>query len=255
MSGTQLAGKICLVTGAGSGIGRAAAIDFAEAGARGVVVCDIDIEGGEETVRLIKAAGGEGLFVRADVANGSEVQEVLRMAVDTYGRLDCAFNNAGIDGEMVPTALAAEESWDRVFAVNLKGLWLCMKHELAQMLGQGGGAIVNNASALGLAGFPGMGAYVASKHGVVGLTRAAALEYATEGIRINCVCPGVVRTPTMERVFVEHPEVEQVVIGMEPIGRLADPAEIAHAVTWLCSDAASFVVGHAMAVDGGWLSR
>jgi NAD(P)-dependent dehydrogenase (short-subunit alcohol dehydrogenase family) len=214
-----------------------------------VVVSDVVIDGGEETVRLIKAAGGQAVFVKADVARPAEVDALIARVVDTYGRLDCAFNNAGIEGTMAQTADCSEENWDRTIAINLKGVWLCLKAEIPQMLKQGGGAIVNTASVAGVVGFAGLPAYVASKHGVVGLTKSAALEYAKQGIRVNAVCPGVIRTPMVERLFRDNPAAGETIAAMEPVGRMGTPEEIAGAVVWLCSDAASFVTGLAMAVD------
>jgi NAD(P)-dependent dehydrogenase (short-subunit alcohol dehydrogenase family) len=249
-----LEGKVALVTGAGSGIGRATALVCAREGAK-VVVADVVVAGGEETVRLIKATGGEALFVKADMAKAAEVEAMVNTAVAAYGRLDCAHNNAGIEGAMDTTADYTEEDWDRVIRVNLTGVWLCMKYEIAQMLKQGGGAIVNTASGAGLVAVPRMPAYVASKHGVVGLTRTAALEYAKAGIRVNAVCPGAIQTPMVERVTSRRPGmVERMAVAM-PIGRMGKPEEIAEAVVWLCSDAASFVTGHAMSVDGGAVAQ
>ncbi|MEW6298922.1 MAG: SDR family oxidoreductase [Thermodesulfobacteriota bacterium] len=250
----RVAGKVALITGGGSGIGRATAQIFAREGAK-VVVADIVVAGGEETVQLIKAAGGEAVFVKADVARTTDVEAMVKKAVDTYGRLDCAFNNAGIEGVIRPTAEYGEEQWDRVLAVNLKGVWLCMKYEILQMLKQGGGAIVNTASVAGLVGLPGFSAYVAAKHGVNGLTRTAALEYAKSGIRVNAVCPGAIRTAMFERGVRDNPGLEEQIVAMEPVGRMAAPEEVGEAVVWLCSDAASFVTGLPMAVDGGWVAQ
>ena len=250
----QLEGKVALVKGGGSGIGRATALTFAREGAK-VLVADVAVEGGQETVQRIKAIGGEAQFVQVDVAKAAAVEALVTQAVQTYGRLDCAFNNAGIEGAIQPTADYGEEHWDRVIAVNLKGVWLCMKYELQQMPTQGNGAIVNTASAAGLVGLPSGSAYAASKHGVVGLTKTAALEYAKANIRVNAVCPGGVRTPMMERTFQQIPGFAEAAVALEPVGRLAAPEEIAEAVVWLCSDAASFVTGHAMAVDGGWVAQ
>ena len=246
--------KIALVTGGGSGIGRATALVFAREGAK-VVVTDVVVEGGEETVRLIKAAGGEALFVKADMAKAAEVEVMVNKAVATYGRLDCAHNNAGIEGAMGTTTDYTEQDWDRVIRINLTGVWLCMKYEISQMLKQGGGAIVNTASGAGLVGVPRMPAYVASKHGVVGLTKTAALEYAKSGIRVNAVCPGVIQTPMVERVTGRRPGMVERMVAAEPIGRMGRPGEIAEAVVWLCSDAASFVTGLPMAVDGGAVAQ
>ncbi len=243
-------GKVALVTGGGSGIGQATALVFAREGAK-VVVADVVVEGGEETVRMIKAAGGESLFVKADVSKSPDVEAMVRQAVGTYGRLDCAFNNAGIGGKFALTADDTEDNWDRVIAINLTGVWLCMKYEIPQMLKQGGGAIVNTASIAGLVGGVRAAPYVASKHGVNGLTKTAALEYAKQGIRVNAVCPGVIHTPLVEKTFGNSARVQEKLTLMEPIGRLGKPQEIAEAVVWLCSDAASFVTGLPMAVDGG----
>jgi NAD(P)-dependent dehydrogenase (short-subunit alcohol dehydrogenase family) len=247
-------GKVALVTGGSSGIGRATAQIFAREGAK-VVVADVQVEGGEETVRFIKAAGGAAIFVKTDVSQPADVEAMVKKTVDTYGRLDCAFNNAGIEGIIQPTVEYSEEHLDRVLAINLKGVWLCMKAELQQMLKQGSGAIVNTASVAGLIGMPGFSAYVAAKHGVNGLTKTAALEYAKHGIRINAVCPGAIRTPMFERGARAYPGIEEQTVAAEPIGRMAAPAEVGEAVVWLCSEAASFVTGLPMAVDGGWVAQ
>jgi NAD(P)-dependent dehydrogenase (short-subunit alcohol dehydrogenase family) len=247
-------GKIALVTGGGSGIGRATALTFAREGAK-VVVADVVVDGGEDTVGQIKAAGGEAMFVKTDVARAAEVDAVVTAAVATHGRLDCAFNNAGVEGMLQTTVEYGEAHWDRVLAINLKGVWLCMKYEIAQMLKQGSGAIVNTASAAGLVGFPHLSAYVASKHGVVGLTKTAALEYAKAGIRVNAVCPGGIRTPMLERAFKMMEGFAEAAVASEPVGRLGQPGEIAEAVVWLCSDAASFITGVPMAVDGGLVAQ
>ena len=250
----RVAGKVALVTGGSSGIGRATAQIFAREGAK-VVVADVVVAGGEETVQLIKAAGGEAIFVKVDVAQPTDVEAMVKKAVEIYGRLDCAFNNAGIEGALQPTIEYDVTVWDRVFSINLRGLWLCMKAEIRQMLSQGGGAIVNTASAAGLVAVPGMSAYVAAKHGVVGLTKTAALEYAKAGIRVNAVCPGGVDTPMVQRVFRNNPQFAEAAASAEPVGRLAQPAEIGEAVVWLCSDSASFVTGLPMAVDGGMVAQ
>jgi NAD(P)-dependent dehydrogenase (short-subunit alcohol dehydrogenase family) len=221
-----------------------------------VVVADVAVEGSEETVHMIKEAGGEATFVRTDVSKASEVEALVNKAVETYGQLDCAFNNAGIQGTpLVSTVDYTEENWDRVISVNLKGVWLCMKYEIFQMLKQGGGAIVNTSSVSGLVAMRGFSAYVASKHGVVGLTKTAALEYAKQGIRINAVCPGAIRTPLTENAYAVHPELEASISRRVPMGRIGTPEEVAEAVVWLCSDAASLVTGHAMVVDGGWVAQ
>jgi NAD(P)-dependent dehydrogenase (short-subunit alcohol dehydrogenase family) len=250
---TQFEGKVALVTGAASGIGRASALAFAREGAK-TVVADVLVEGGEETVRMIKEAGGDALLVRTDVSKSAEVEGLMQKIVETYGRLDYAHNNAGIAGADAPTADCTEENWDHTIAINLKGVWLCMKYEIPQMLKQGGGAIVNTASTAGLVGLEGSPAYCASKGGVVQLTRAAALDYAKAGIRVNAVCPGVIRTPMVEPL-VGDPEAEAGLIAVEPIGRMGKPEEVAEAVVWLCSDAASFVTGTAMPVDGGLVAQ
>lgn len=250
----QLNGKVALVTGGSSGIGRATALAFAREGAK-VVVADVMVEGGQETVRLLTATGGQGLFVKTDVSRAAEVEALIGRAVATYGRLDCAFNNAGVEGAFVTTSEYSEADWDRVVAINLKGVWLCMKYEIAHMLRQGGGAIVNTASGAGLVGVPNLSAYVASKHGVVGLTKTAALEYAKAGIRVNAVCPGVIQTPMVARLTSNRPDLSEALVAAEPMGRTGRPEEVAAAVVWLCSDAASFVTGHALSVDGGYVAQ
>jgi NAD(P)-dependent dehydrogenase (short-subunit alcohol dehydrogenase family) len=250
--------KVALVTGGGSGIGRASAIAFSREGAE-VIVSDIDITGGEETIRLIQAAGGTAIFVQADVARGTEVEALVKKGVETYGRLDYALNNAGIQGEIRQTAECSEENWNRIIAINLTGVWLCMKHELAYMLPQGSGTIVNTASNFGLVGSQGMPAYSASKHGVLGLTKTAALEYAKMGIRVNAVCSGPTQTPLVDRILSQQPQlaiqIVEAIKAREPVGRMGQPEEIAEAVVWLCSEAASFVTGIALAVDGGFVAQ
>ncbi len=258
MPGT-LDGKVALVTGAASGIGRAAALTFAREGAK-LVIADMNEDGGQQTVHIITENGGEATFVQVDVSSATQVEAMISKTVATYGRLDCAHNNAGISGASIGSnarALTADypdERWHQIIAINLTGVWLCMKYEITQMLNQGGGTIVNTASAAGLIGGPGLSAYVASKHGVVGLTKTAALEYAKQGIRVNCVCPGYIETP-MTAAGMSNPERLERMIAREPIGRVGKPEEIAESVVWLCSDAASFVTGHAMAVDGGWVAQ
>ncbi len=246
----SMSGKVALVTGGSSGIGRATALTFAREGAK-VAVADVDAAGGEETVQLISARGGKAVFISADTSKAASVEAMVAQLMETYGRLDYAHNNAGIEGALATTADYSEADWAPVIAINLTGVWLCMKYEIPQMLKHDGGAIVNTASAAGLLGAPRMPAYVASKHGVVGLTKTAALEYAKSGIRVNAVCPGVILTPMVERLKRERPRMFQKIVEGEPIGRAGKPEEIAEAVVWLCSDAASFVTGHAMAVDGG----
>jgi NAD(P)-dependent dehydrogenase (short-subunit alcohol dehydrogenase family) len=252
----RLEGKVALVTGGASGIGRATALTFAREGAK-LIIADVDVDGGQQILHLITENGGDATFVQVDVTQATEVEAMISKTVETYGRLDCAFNNAGTEGTtMVSTVDYKEEDWNRVLRINLTGVWLCMKYEIAQMLIQGGGTIVNTASVAGLVGSRGAGsAYAASKHGVVGLTKTAALEYAKQGIRINAVCPGVIRTPMMERMLSRNPELEHRYIDAEPVGRLGTPEEIAEAVVWLCSDAASFVTGHTMTVDGGMVAQ
>lgn len=248
----EMQGTVALVTGGASGIGRASAQAFAARGAR-VVIADVDEVGGCETARSIHMKGGAATFVRADVTQAADVEAMVQTALRQYGRLDCAHNNAGILGELAPTADCTEENWDRVIATNLKGMWLSMKHEIREMARQGGGAIVNTSSIWGLVGTAmGAPAYVAAKHGIAGLTRAAALEYISAGVRINAICPGAIRTPLLEGVTRGRPELEAYAVASHPINRLGTPEEIAAAVLWLCSDAASFVVGATLSVDGGW---
>jgi NAD(P)-dependent dehydrogenase (short-subunit alcohol dehydrogenase family) len=249
----ELEGKVALVTGGTSGIGRDTAVLFAKAGAKVVVSGRREPEG-NETVSLLREAGGEGVFVKADVSKASDVDSLIQTAVQHFGRLDIAFNNAGIEGVWVPIARQSEEDWDQTIAINLKGVWLCLKYELRQMLKQGtGGAIVNMASISGLMGSVGAGAYSASKHGVVGLTKTAALENAKSGIRINAVCPGVVETAMAERLF-SAPAVHKYLLDCHPVGRFGKPAEIADAVLWMCSERASFMTGQSLVLDGGFLA-
>ena len=249
----SLVDKVALVTGGGSGIGRAAVLLFAREGAK-VVVADVQSEGGNETVELVQQAGGEAIFVPCDVSKSTHVEALVDKCVQTYSRLDCAFNNAGILGELGKTADCSEENYDRLMAVNLKGVWLCMKYEIRQMLKQGAGVIVNTASNAGMRGQPEIPVYGATKAGIVQLTKTAALEYIRSGLRINCVNPSLIWTPMVERQAADDPGLVDRLTEEQKIGRLGKPEEIAEAVVWLCSDAASFVTGHPMNVDGGDLA-
>lgn len=250
-------GKVALITGAGSGIGRASAQKFAQDGAS-VVVADINEQGGNKTVDLIRQAGGTAIFVQTDVSRGKDVEALVRQTIATYGRLDVAHNNAGISGLPTPIASMSEERFDQTLAINLKGVWLCMKYEIAQMLRQnGGGAIVNTSSAAGLIALPGLTDYIASKHGIVGITKGAALEYATAGIRVNAICPGLINTPMLGLDTGKAPDPALIaqLLQAQPIGRLGTAQEIANAAVWLCSDEASFITGAAIPVDGGGVAQ
>jgi len=250
----SFAGKVALVTGAGSGIGLATAKAFGEAGAS-VVLADR----GEDAVRAaaegLSASGGKALAVRCDVTDDTQVASMIDRTVFAFGRLDAAFNNAGVMQRRVDTAEISGDEWDRVMAINLRGVWSCMKYELPQMLRNGGGAIVNCSSIGGVIGVPGLAAYHAAKHGVIGLTKTAALEYATRKIRINAVCPGTINTPMAESLTGGDPKILAEFLKDEPIGRIAEPEEVAAAVLWLCSPGASYVVGHALLVDGGYTAH
>jgi NAD(P)-dependent dehydrogenase (short-subunit alcohol dehydrogenase family) len=250
---TELIGKVGLVTGGTSGIGRDTAVLFAKAGAK-VAVSGRREKEGKETIDLIRAAGGDGLFVKSDVSRAAEVAALVQRTVEKFGRLDVAFNNAGIEGAWIPITEQSEEDWDRTIDINLKGVWLCLKYEIQQMLKQGGGgAIVNMASVAGWVGSAGAATYCASKHGVMGLTKAAALETARSGIRINAVCPAVIETPMGERIF-GAPEMKKYALGLHPIGRFGTPMEVGEAVVWMCSDRASFMTGQSLVLDGGFLA-
>jgi NAD(P)-dependent dehydrogenase (short-subunit alcohol dehydrogenase family) len=266
----DFAGKVALVTGAASGIGRASAMAFARRGAK-VVVADVHVEGGEEAVAQIKKDGGEATFVRTDVSVMKEVEALVQQTMARYGRLDCAHNNAGVEGVRSRTASIAEQDWDRTIAINLKGVWLCLKFEIRQMLKSGGGAIVNTASIAGHVGLSRFSAYAASKHGIIGLTKSAALEYMRFGLRINAVCPGLIDTDMVDRGLAAKPKGNwfsdrlvgaarrqlrrAVLTSLQPARRMGTAAEVAEAVVWLCSDSASFVNGHALPVDGGLLAQ
>ena len=249
---TTFKNKVAIVTGGSSGIGRATALAFAKKGVKVVVV---DWKENEEMLHLIKDSGGEAIFIKCDVSKTEDIKAMVEKTIATFGRLDYAFNNAGIEGKSAPTQDCTEENWDQTIGVNLKGIWLSMKYEIPEILKQGKGAIVNCASVAGLVGFAGLPAYVASKHGVVGLTKTAALECAKLGIRVNAVCPGVIQTPMIDRLTGKTKEAVEQFTELEPVGRFGQPEEIANAVVWMCSDEASFVTGIAMAVDGGFVAQ
>jgi NAD(P)-dependent dehydrogenase (short-subunit alcohol dehydrogenase family) len=246
----SLDGKVAFVTGAASGIGRATALAFAREGAS-IVVADIDQQGNQDTASMIEDRGGQALAVSCDVTSGEDVQAALTKTVERFGRLDYAFNNAGAEQQPKPTADITEEEWDRIITINLRSVFLCLKYQIPLMLQHGGGAIVNTSSGAGIKVFGRGAAYAAAKHGVVGLTKDAALDYAASNIRINAICPGIIDTEMMDRFTGGTPEERDRVIAQEPIGRMGKPEEIAAAVVWLCSDAASFVTGHALVADGG----
>jgi NAD(P)-dependent dehydrogenase (short-subunit alcohol dehydrogenase family) len=248
----KLSGKVVLITGAASGIGQAAALRVAEEGAI-TIVADLQEEAGRQTARQIEQAGGKADFISVDVSQPQEVEAAFRRIRELYGRLDCACNNAGIDGDWADTLTCTAENFDRVYQVNVRGVWLCMREEIALMLSQKHGSIVNTASVAAHAGFIGYPVYTASKHAVMGLTKVAALEYARQGIRVNAVCPGIIHTPLFERYSKKAPDVDYA--AMEPVGRLGESQEVAEAMLWLCSDDSSFVTGTGLVVDGGFLAR
>ena len=247
-----LEGKVALVTGAAMGIGRSSAQVFAREGAA-VVVADIDVDGGRGTVALVEEVGGRAAFVRTDVSVRSEVEAMVAFAVDAFGGLDCAHNNAGIAAPMAPLADYPDDGWARTLDVMLNGVYYCMKAEIPRMLERGGGAIVNTASGVGLVAYPHQAAYTASKHGVIGLTKVAALDYGAQGVRVNAVCPGTARTPMVDEALRRQPSLDDHLRSLHPIGRIGEATEIAEAAVWLCTPAASFVLGVALPVDGGYV--
>lgn len=254
MSGSGTTHRVAIVTGGAAGIGLATALAFARRGAA-VVIADRPVSAGERTASGLRDEGHQALFIPTDVARGDDVAHMVAAPLDTFGRLDWAFNNAGIEGPSVPLTEVAEDDWDRVMEVNLKGVWLCMRDEIPAMRASGGGAIVNCASIAGLVGFPGAAAYVASKHGVVGLTRTAALENAASGIRVNAICPGIIHTAMIDRYTHGDRGIEAQLAAGEPVGRMGTPEEVADAAVWLCSSEAGFITGIALPVDGGWTAQ
>lgn len=250
----MMKGKVAIVTGAASGIGRATAELFAVHGAF-VVVADRDLEGAEETLELIKKSGEKGIALEIDISSEDQIKGMIEETIDRFGQLDYACNNAGIEGDQAFTNDCTPENWRRVIDINLQGTWVCMKYEIAEMLIGGEGAIVNVSSIAGLIGFPGIPAYVSSKHGINGLTKTAALEYADKGIRVNAVCPGAIQTPMVDRFVGEETEERRNLIAQHPIGRIGRPEEVAEAIVWLCSEKASFITGQTLAVDGGFTTR
>ncbi len=248
-------GKVALVTGASSGIGQSTALEFAKLGAN-VVLADCQEEAGQKAAQMIAAeTGSKAIFVKCDVSKSADVKNLMSETIRVFGRLDCAFNNAGIEGIPAPTADCTEENWDRTIDINLKGVWLCMKEQLPIMIKQGSGSIVNCASIAGVVGFMNVPAYTASKHGIIGLTKTAALEYAKSNIRVNAVCPGVIHTAMVDRFTQGSEENLKLLCAAAPMARPGQPVEIASAVTWLCSSAASFVTGHSLVIDGGWVAQ
>ncbi len=251
---TTLSGKVALVTGGTSGIGKASAIALAQAGAKVVVAGRRQVEG-EETIRLLQASSGEGFFVATDVSKEADVQTLIEKTMAHYGRLDIAFNNAGVDQETTPLPEQTEATYDRIMDINVKGVWLSLKHEIPAMLKNGGGAIVNTSSGLGLVGAAGVPIYVASKHAVIGLTKSVALEYALQGIRVNAVSPGLIQTEMLDRTVQTNTELMEYFKTTLPMGRIGTPQEVVNAVLWLCSDASSFVTGQSLTVDGGYTAQ
>lgn len=247
-----LEGKVAIVTGGGSGIGQSTALAYAREGVK-VIVSDVDEQGGNETVRLIEAQGGEARFVRADVSKPAEVEQLVRATVEAFGALHFACNNAGIGGPAAPTGEYPIDGWEQVIAINLSGVFYCMRYQIPEMLKAGGGVIVNMASILGTVGYAQSPAYVAAKHGVVGLTKTAALEYSSQGIRVSAVCPAFIRTPLIEENLAQ--DVRDYLVTQHPVGRLGEPEEVAELVVWLCSDAASFIMGSPILVDGGYVAQ
>jgi NAD(P)-dependent dehydrogenase (short-subunit alcohol dehydrogenase family) len=245
---------VVFITGASTGIGRATALAFGNSGAA-VVVADVNETAGATTAQEIIKNGGISLFVKCNVSSDHDVKNAIENTIEKFGRLDFAFNNAGIEGDQGPTPDCSEENWDRVLGINLKGVWLCMKYQIPEMLKQGSGAIVNCSSIAGLVAFAGIPAYVASKHGVLGLTKTAAMENAKLNIRVNAVCPGVIQTPMIDRFTHGEAQIQRQLVAGEPVGRVGQPEEVAAAVLWLCSEQSSFVTGHNLVVDGGWVAQ